>query len=297
MMKMAASLLLALSFLLAQRGSTPSLFRTDKDGNIIAGRNFVVGATVPTAAAANSFGVAGDSFLNNIWSDYGGGVTVATSARGGAMAMSSAAGEGFLIGNWAYGGTPSTDRFARNGASPQIMFSIDASVPAGTAAGDFLFLTTASGTAGNAITWLPIAQFRQVGHHTFVGTLSVGATPGVIPTESELLHVGGGGIFTATGPVAIVVDSAGSASMDFREGNAARWSVGRFGTGDDLGVYSASTGANVLTVNWTSGAALFSNTVRATGGYQAGDGTTGATGTCTGPPTVKNGLVVSCAGI
>ena len=33
------------------------------------------------------------------------------------------------------------------------------------------------------------------------------------------------------------------------------------------------------------------------GGYLSSDGTAGATGTCSGYPTVKNGLIVSCAGI
>lgn len=60
------------------------------------------------------------------------------------------------------------------------------------------------------------------------------------------------------------------------------------GTGaDDQSIVFTPAGAGIVSTGGTFKA----------GGYQSSDGTAGATGTCTGSPTVKNGLVVSCAGI
>ncbi len=102
---------------------------------------------------------------------------------GGSLAMSSALGppnQGYLLGNWYFGGNPADDRLARDGASPQILFALTDSVGEGYLAGDLIFFTSTLGSAGDATAWLE--KFRIRGPNSGYGI-----------SLSDLVDVGAGG--------------------------------------------------------------------------------------------------------
>jgi hypothetical protein len=180
-----------------------------------------------------------------IWVDHDGG----TASGGGDVALASNVDQSYFMTNWYYGGNPPTDRRARSGASGLLI--VGTNLSGGIAPGDWSFGSAPTGAADSALgtDWHPLFYLHETGGADFKAPRNNGAN-------------------------AIVIDAdAATARIDFEKSGAAKWSLGRTGTSDDLIFYSFGTASTILTLANSTGAATFSSsvtspTVNATTGFQ-----------------------------
>jgi hypothetical protein len=93
---------------------------------------------------------------------------------GGQINLAATAQESYVLVNWYYDHTV-TDAYLRNGAAPAITFAIADDATIGTKAGDILFQSAPTGTAGTHITWTNIMQLRQATNCVTIGPVNSAA--------------------------------------------------------------------------------------------------------------------------